>query len=467
MSLSLMITVPSDAGRVIAPGRHIKAEGCFEGYVPSDGILTVSLEDEQGRVLRRACCSKKNSEDFLLYKDDLTGYPEAEDPGRAGLRRFGFAELMVRDKDNPQESLRDASIKAFYSDSGFKAVLVSATDKTHGLAADDGMFYVSPDGEPYDALPEGSYTVRAELRTPAGLLLASDAKSIEIAQTSDKLICRFNPAAHKRAMLQWAAEKNISAMADTIPGYLESYTGKWLYHMGLLTMYRANDLALYTSGTVHMFVYLIDDSSTSYETELGYLQSTCALAQPGRFKAYHYDTGEALLHKTPCGELAGRKIEFGSDTLQVCRVDIVADKAREGFFDLDEHEVVCSLTDVSDLQIPAGCRFAVMGVIKPVQMDPEDFRLKPDNTYVMGNGPALLEYSFRGEVSDISEIRYPGLERFDEESIGGSVFEFYNIFMADPSLAGQSIRVRIVLKDKKGCDCGECSFSYTITDRHK
>ena len=60
-------------------------------------------------------------------------------------------------------------------------------------------------------------------------------------------------------------------------------------------MYRACDIAQYAVARIHMFLYLIDPASTSYETELAYLQQQRIVGDPQRFFAYYYDIGEASL----------------------------------------------------------------------------------------------------------------------------------------------------------------------------
>ena len=116
---------------------------------------------------------KKNNKNLYLYYPGLTAYPDEIDPGRRGILDFGFPELMVRDIDNPLESFRDATIKCWYTDRQYKAVIVSASGKEQGRVFEDGV------------------------------------------------------------------------------GYLDAYMGKWLYHMGLLPMYRSNDIALYRIDIVN------------------------------------------------------------------------------------------------------------------------------------------------------------------------------------------------------------------------
>ena len=45
---------------------------------------------------------------------------------------FGFPELLVKDLDHPLDSLRDATIKCWYSDDAYKAMIVSGTGVEQG-----------------------------------------------------------------------------------------------------------------------------------------------------------------------------------------------------------------------------------------------------------------------------------------------------------------------------------------------
>ena len=118
------------------------------------------------------------------------GYPDEMDPGREKLVKFGFPELMVKDIDRPYDSLRDATLKCWYSDDCFKALIVSGTDKAHGMPFDDGIGYTDAHGEPYDALECGEYTIRVTLSS-RGRTLAQKEWGIRIGERAEQMIFRF------------------------------------------------------------------------------------------------------------------------------------------------------------------------------------------------------------------------------------------------------------------------------------
>ncbi|MBQ8781572.1 MAG: hypothetical protein IJZ72_07875 [Oscillospiraceae bacterium] len=448
----LEITAPSGELPLIEHRRHFNVWGKITGSepVPENAVFTVRLLDEKGNVLRHAYCMQKNGWGMYLYHPMLTCYKEELDPNRKKMSEFGFPELAVRDGNEPLKSLKEAAIKCWYNDTDFKAVIVSGTDTAHGMVFNDGIGFTDENGEPYEVLPDGFYIVTAELSSAEGKRLAYAEKRIEIGYCKNQVICRFNPAEHRVKMTEWCRQMDISISNDTIPGYLDSYLGKWYYHMGLLPMYRANDIAAYTDPVIHMFVYLTAPDSTSYETELAFLQEQGAVGDKDRFKAYHYDIGEAVIGKGRDYEQQGEIVEFGSSFLDVCRVDIVSVNARENVYDLSERDVVRSITDLENITVHAGERIAVMGVVKPWQLDRKDFRRTAENIYSIGNSVNSISYLFDDGVQQKKCTRKLMMERICGEPIGSSVYEFYNIFDIPEDISGRTLKIKLTACDKDG-----------------
>ena len=449
----LTITVPAGERPLVEYGRHFNVQGriMHDTDLPDDAVLTVRLLDSRGKVLRYTRQDRKNNRNLYLYHPAMTAYPEEMDPGRRGILAFGFPELLVKDLKHPMESLRDATIKCWYSDDSFKAVIVSATGVAQGRIFDDGVGFLDESGAPYPMLERGAYRIEAELTTAAGESLARTAKEIRIGSRSSQAIVRFHPEEHRRNMTKWCREMKFAISNEVLPGYLEPYLGIWLYHMGLLTMNRANDIALYRDVPVHMFVYLVDPTSTSYETELAYLQTQRAVGDPERFHAYHYDIGEALVGRGRSYERRGAIVEFPADEfLALCRVDVVNEKAQENRFDLSEEAVESMRFDLDRVTAAAGSTIAITGVVKPWQLDPGDFCLRRDNTYEIRDSVQALHYELDDGDRVWKETRTLMMERIDIHSIGTSVYEFYNLFSLDPSLKGKDLSIRVTACDKHG-----------------
>ena len=439
----MKIIFPSGETGFVEYKRAFLVTGEFEsGNLPDDAILTVTLENEKGETLRRVSCNKKYGAIFA-YHPDLTAYPEERDPGRVKMKEYGFPELAG-------ESLPNAETKAWYSDKCFKALVVSATDTAHGALADDGMGYTAADGTPYSLLPMGEYTVTVTL-SHGTATLESAAKKVKIGRRENQLICRFNPEDHKEKMIGWCRDMGFSVISDPLPGYLDSYLGDWEYHKGLLKMYRANDLPLFETAKVRMFVYLTAPHSTSYETELAYLQKSGAVGDPERFFAYHYDIGEAAVGKGRAYERTGTPVLFGeNEYMSLCRIDVVNENVRDGVYDMSERDVVRSVFNTECAEIHMGERFAVMGVMKPWQCDPSDFVLRDDNTYDIHNYPYIMQYTITDGENTSTVEKKPYLERINGKSIGSSVYEFYNVFDTEKLKIGVKYGFSVCCIDKNG-----------------
>ena len=470
MKIRLEITDPSEEDSIVEYRRHISVQGRIlyetgsgagtgeggsgedgswtpEGRIPLGTGFTFLLKNEKGDVLREVGTDIKNNRNIYAYHPLLTTYPEEMDPGRRDFVAYGFPPLVVKSIASPMESLRDASIKAWFSDQEFKAMFVAATDMEHGLIFDDGMGFLGADGQPLDLLPEGNYVIEVLLRDEEGTELAIATRKIRIGSYPDVAIVRFNPPSHKARMLEWFKTKNIHVLNDLIPGYLDSYLGPWLYHKGLLPMYLAGDISQYANSVVHMFLYLLDPTSTSYSTELAFLEEQGVVENVERMHFYYYDIGEASLSKVVGGNAgtvdaagdvadagmvgdpgnAGTRtaeiLEFAPfDYLALTRIDLVDGQCKENVYDTTESHTVKSLVDLEKepLEIPTGQRFAITGVVRPWQICQEDIHRLKDNTYEWWDGFSRVHYIFDDGEKTWEEDRKPGMERLapDEEKPG-------------------------------------------------
>lgn len=447
-NIKLEITTPSIEERTICPRRHFNVQGMITGNIPKDSKFKVELFDENNNLVRYVYSTRINNPNTFYMHPDLTKYQESEDPGYTMLKEFGFPELIVEDLNNPYDSLRKANIKCYFTETFFKAVIVSATNQRHGAIFDDGINYIDENGYEYDYLKEGKYSIVCSLFDKSNVLLASANTDIQIAHKDNLLLCRFNPKAHKENMYRWSKENNFTIINDTIPGYLESYTGNWYYHLGLLKMYRSNDITTYIEGKIHMFIYCIDESSTSYATELAYLQSKSKLDDDVSF--YYYDIGEAVVNNKK-GVI---KKLMDEENIKVCRIDIVNDLARENIFNLNEESLIDVITDLNDIHIKAQ-KIAISGVIKPVQLNPDDFILQDDNTYEVINKISKIRYYLEDKIFE-KEIAYQRI--IDDIKQEPSVYEFYNLLDIDKKYQGKEIEIKIECFDMKGSKIGNASY---------
>lgn len=432
MSITLTINNPiSEIGFI-----HRRRSFCVNGKIIADeviddnALLKVELIDNKGNVVRYCQCERKNK-DIYTYHPLVTTYNEKLDPNRDLMNKFGFAELVCDDLNNPNDSIHLATKRCWYSDTDFKAIIVNASNVETGALLDDGLNYVDDNNQPYSLLDIGRYTIVVTLNNYNHIYKVE--KEIEIGYRKIQAICRFNPVEHKSKMVKWCDDMGFDIIKDCIPGYLDSYLDEWLYHKGILKMYRSNDVCMYENVDVKMFLYLIDKTSTSYSTELAYLQSNNLIDR--RLTCYHYDIGEAKV-----GKYQGNIVSIENGQAIIERIDEVNDFAKENIYYLDERHIINSnVTSVHSLRIQ------IKGVIAPWQMDKDDFVLNDDNTYTINNYPDEIEYYING----VNYQRKCDMERIDDKSIGDSVFEFYNIIDIDPSYIGKDVEIYAIISDKR------------------
>lgn len=438
---NLVITLPSKDIGFVEHKRSFVVEGDINIPISNNAILSIDIVDENNSIVRHVECDKKYKDMFLDYPD-LVKYKDELDPGLVKLKEFGFPLLVVDDINKPMASIHKASIKAWYSDTKFKAVIVNASSVSSGAIAYDGFGLTDDNEQPYSLLKEGKYTVFVKIQDNNNLYETK--KDFIIGYRSEQLICRFNPESHKQRMKEWISDKGISMIEDLLPGYLEPYLGKWYYHMGLLTMYRANDLCLFEKAHVTMFDYLIDETSTSYETELGYLQSTNSV-NSNRMDVYYYDIGEAFIGRN-ANILKFDDNQFG----HLYRIDKLKNNQDDNYFDRNNVDIF-HLDVSSHTEIESDKYFAITGVIKPIQLDPNDFIRKHDNTYEMNDYPYIIRYTFNINGVDHIFDRKPNMERVvDGESIGKSIYEFYNVFKLEKEWGRVEINIKVDCIYKKG-----------------
>ena len=453
-SVTMTIDVPSASELVIAPGRHFKVSGTLEGDVPDDAALKVALLDADGQEVRFASTDAKGTGRVTTswYEGEITMLQPDTDFADIA---YTAPELAVADADAPEASAHDATVKCVYTDETFYALITTATDPAHGLVCEDGYDLVDHDGNPYDALPEGRYTVEATLTDAGGNVLASASKDMEIGKKSGGTVIHeitTRTAIEKGGadlLSQWAEDENATILGDLLPGMFGPY-----YQMTTMQMSVGAETAEYLPGAIEMLVYGNTADSTSYCLEVAqYLQLQHNVANPDVASYYAFDLGEP--------RFAGKQAQiaaFGEgENMRICRVDLVRDETQDGVFLTTEEQVLGYDADSSDgFTVSADKAFAVAGVMKPYQL--QDDELVPDDQ-IFGycsylNGAQTLTYTFvpagGGEAFRVDKA--VGLSRIDTPSddLNPAVYEFYSVFPAGTLQAGERYDVTVQAFDRSG-----------------
>lgn len=443
MNISLQITTQENDIGFVENKRSFAVEGDIiaDGSIPDNASLRVELYDKDNKIVRYVHSNIKNQSLYLNHPE-LLAYKEELDRNRVKLNKFGFPLLVVNDINNPNESFNNGSIKCWFSDTKFKAIIINASNKANGALFDDGFNFVDENGKSYELLKIGFYKIVVTLSINDNIICTTY-KNIEIGKRSKQLICRFNPVNHKLRIKSWCEENGISIINDLMPGYLDPYLGNWYYHMGFLKMYRANDLCLFEDTDVVLFDYLIDETSTSYASELAYLQSENKM---NRVSTYYYDIGEASIN-----EKSGNILKFSDEEYgKIYRIDILNNKDCENVYYLNLKNVKENITDLKNITIKANEYIAIAGVIKPIQLNPNDFILNDDNTYKILDYPDIIKYTFNINGNKKTYLRKANMERIENSSIGKSVYEFYNVFSVDNAYTNCTVKVKVECIYAKG-----------------
>ena len=469
--VKITINVPEEK---IEAGLHMYVKGDLssETEIPADATLRIELLDADGCVVRHVSCSEKNSRNMWLYYPGLQYYDEETDPGRKELEAFGWPEIMVRDAGDPEASFLDATIKCSYSDTDFKGMFIYATDPEHGLAFDDTIGFRDENGGAYDALAIGPYTVRVTLTAADGAVLGWAEKAFEINYYPEKIAVRFSPAKHRIHVMAWAASHGYKDLGAAVPGYIESMNGHGHpFDMGIIPFNRASNLAFYMTGKVHWFDYNITPTCSSYVIEHAVIQNMGDIENPDRFVVHHYDIGELSISNDLGVEESGQIVRFEEgDHLDLCRIDLVSDEAEENVYYVDARNVVAvkPLTGKSANNpiVIDGPRFAVMGVIRPFQLDAEDIHFNPsDNSFSFSNRPETVLYQSTDEQGNTKSFEKKAeLSRYAIKKPATSIFEFYSIFDAADFDPDTTYTVSVSFTDTHGTvhESNE-SFQFRLT----
>ena len=471
-SYTLTITDPSEENSPMPPGRHfyvsggIKADGVEGG--PDDAQIVVRMLDESGEQVRSVHSVAKGTSHLWAFHESFT-YDYPDDPDREACVADGSPELVVKDMSAPMASFADSNIKCTFTDDGFRALIVYATDKAHGLIQDDGVGFTAADGSPLDGLPQGGYRIEVSLLDAEGGVLAAASKEMTIADPSDSVIGRFHPEEHYQRLLRWYKSEGMAINIDWIPGFIPTDDG---VVSGFRAMFANNDLAVYSHSKTHMLVYLIEPASSSNRLELAYLQYAGRVGSPETFQAYHYDIGEPLVCLPNAGgeDRQGTIVPFAEgDCLDICRVDEVSDGATDAVYVLEGIYTEATHTDMSQtVVVDADKKLAVSGALAPFQVSGADVSQTSDGLYDLTNKPAALKYTFDDGRSSESFWRSAVMTRNNYQKRASAFvcyYEFYNVFGARTLSAGKTYTVTVQAYDDHGNAIEGASESFSLRTR--
>ena len=452
----ITISAPSETEHVIAPRRHFKVSGHLEGDIPDDAFMRVRILDKEGNEVRYAETGKKGTGQVCLnaYTGAFTVFSDEDTFEEIA---YTAPEFVVRDVNSPELSIHDATIKCIYTDECFYALIVSASDIAHGLAEDDQFRLTDQNGQPYDALPEGAYSVNVSLTSSDGMLLGTATKAFEIGRTEGTVIHEITSsnaiAKGGMALLtDWAAKEHFTLLTDLLPGFFGEH-----YQMSAMPMSVGAETAEYLAGRIEVLLYNNTEDSTSYCLEIAkYLMLEETTEKSEIVNYYTFDLGEPSV-----GDVSAKIIGLDDEKIHICRVDQVDADTQSGIFVTTEEQIITSDICAADgWSVKRDGKFAVAGVVQPFQLDKDELTKHSDiyGYYIYENAPKQLIYTFVSENDPNKIITLTGnvgVERRDDvkqTAKSASVYEFYNVFEAAQLREDPAYDVSVRLIDREGTE---------------
>lgn len=467
--LELSISEPSGVPETIAPGHNIYVMGHISGDADAITELQVSLKDSKDIIVRKVSTAVKSNKSLNVNYDKLSfGYNDSPDY-RSAFINSGMPDLIVSDLDNPAATMEKASIKCYFDDSSFSALLAGGINpelERIGVTS-SGLDLKDEDGKNFACLEEGaSYTISVTALDKEQREIATADKIITIGYTADKLLSRFSPNNHMTAAQAFADSIGAAVYLDLFPGYWDSngYFGE------IKSQWQLADAAEYVFGKTHCVLYNITKSSSSYSVELGTLQKLGVIDDKDLFASYYYNIGEPEL-----GSTQGEIIQMAhNDKLALTRVDMEKTENKENEFIPYAYDpsAIKSDTDLSDgVTAKVGDTLSFYGVAAPIQLnDSEIEKSAVDNSYTLNNKINTLSYHITGDGVDqtlnnkeVKLVRYFTESDYENGWGSASEVEFKHNLTIDASMAGKTLNISITGYDVNGQPIEGTEESVTLT----
>lgn len=464
----LTIIEPSGIPDTIAPGRNIYVTGSISGDTSAITGLEVTLTDHSGNIVRKVSTQTKANKALNVNYSNL-GFGYNDNPDyREAFVNSGMPDLIVEDLSTPDATMEKAAIKCYFDDTSFSALLAGGINpelEKIGISS-AGLDLKDDNGNFFDCLNEGEYTVTVTALDENNEALQSKTDTITVGYTQDKLLSRFSPNIHMTAAQNFANSIGAAVYLDMFPGYwnTKDYFGE------IKPEWQLGDAAEYVSGKVHCILYNISKSSSSYSVELGTLEKLGVINDTDRFATYYYNIGEPQL-----GDTQGEIIPMDeNDKLALTRVDIQKGNTKENEFIPYSYDpsIIESDTDLADgVTAKAGDTLSFYGVAAPIQLeDNEIVKSSTDNSYQLNNKISTLKYHITGDGVDqtldnkeVELVRYYTESDYTNGWGSASELEFKHNLTLDSSLAGKTLNVNVSGYDVNGQPVDGTDENITVT----
>lgn len=467
-AVAISILSPSTDEQVLESGRDFYVIGRIdrEGMGPEDLPVNIRVDVAETGLVRdgkiipvRTVISRVDPLTGLTPERDIYYRYEGKAPwveiSRDTLSKFPPPDLVYRHGD--PESFYDPSLKAIVTEDRF-AVLIQG-----GVTKDFDTGYAYP-----EELAWKLYRIIVTAVAGDKTLARAEA-DVMFGTVREKVLARFSPDEHMKAVLSFADENGFRIYRDLFPGYWRCADGS-VYEIP--RRWRANDALEYVGGKVHAVIYNIKEKRcATQDVEIGRMAFEGWLDSEDVIY-YHYDIGEPFLR---FGTWYGSDIKKGKivafengDRLELLRAEAGDIKDRYypedtiGTVDWNVHDSVSIDPDMP---------LAICGAVTPIQPMLSEVIPNDDGTFEVGNRISHIRYRFTDMIDGVlhEELKEIFLERNYRSSDGewslDSMYEFRHFFDLPEILNGRIMTVYVDAYDKKGDEIEGASEAFYLRVR--
>lgn len=403
----------------IPPQKDFYVLGNIYGATADDNLeLSINLLNENGEEIRKLLTNNySKTEDFYVDYPDLSYYAG---PDRKPLSKALMPDL-VYDHTDPS-SFKDAWRKICFNKDHFAALI-------SGGAYSRDLQLTGKNSQKWDKLTAGKYTIFANL-VKNGKLVAQDRKEIEVGVSPDIACFRFSPSEHFAKVKEFASQNHLKILSDPLAGFwhpadnFSSFKNNSVF-AEILPKWRWNDLVEYQNNHIHFFIYNVSDTSATYKVEVGTAQSQNIISNDSRFSSYYYSYGEPEISGAPSSKF----VKFLPDKyLAFTRIDFNSD-GKDNLLDPQKLDKSTSLLEVNAKdKLNVQRKFALSGVVRPIQNAKQTVKLNSDNTYSFNSKLAYVRYTLTKDKEKEVIVKKIGLDRILSGRNRNSVLEFEHEF---------------------------------------
>ena len=255
---------------------------------------------------------------------------------------------------------------------------------------------------------------------------------------------------------QLCAENEYEIFLDPFPGYWNCsfINPDWGedYYGTITAKWKFMDATEYNSGNIHFYIYNVGTRSTSYNVEIGEMESHDGNLD--RLTCYYYDLGEPSLND---GALKGtlRKMDTDASPIAFTRVEYHTPSTTLGDNHVDmrtlNNVTIQRMSTTNSVVCGAGQTVSLYGVCAPI-MSEGTIKMNPDtSTFDLNNRIEKIVYTIKG-VSAVYEKNVGLIREHPTTNLEATegIFEFKHDFFIPDYWSGKTLELTFSAYDSFG-----------------